>query len=102
MKREVLFGLLFALVVGVFLSPLASTNPDGLERVLEHFGLGHVSAELISSPLPDYTVPGIANGFLSTALAGFLGVLVCFGFTAGIAFLLAKRSRSDGPSKKEA
>ena len=34
-KRFILWGILLALIIAVFLSPWASTLPDGLERVAE-------------------------------------------------------------------
>ena len=35
-KKDILIGLIIALVLGFFLSPLASSFPDGLEWVAEN------------------------------------------------------------------
>ncbi|MGI6451495.1 MAG: PDGLE domain-containing protein [Desulfitobacteriia bacterium] len=87
-KKEIMIGLLIALVVVVFLAPFASSSPDGLERVAEdHAFLDQAEGrEVILSPLPDYEMPGIANKTLAGILAGLTGTLLTF-----IAMLLAAR-----------
>jgi cobalt/nickel transport protein len=94
-KKEILVGLGLSLFVGVILSPFASPHPDGLERVAEDLGFIDSASEKPISPevLPDYTVPGIQNESLSTALAGGLGTLILYFGGFGLAKLLA-RSRS--------
>lgn len=66
-----------ALALAVFVSPFASGAPDGLERVAEDQGFAAAqSTAWDSSPLADYTFPGLGDGGLSTALAGLLGTVV--------------------------
>lgn len=85
-------GLLLALLVGTFLSPFASSKPDGLERVAEDKGFlekGEGKA-LVSAPVPDYLLPGISNEKLATAGAGVLGTAAVFAAMYGLAALLGK------------
>lgn len=82
-------GLAVALVLGAVLSPLASSRPDGLERVAEDKGFAEkAQAEPASSgsPLPDYTVPGVRSERASTALAGAIGTAAAFAVGLGAAF----------------
>ncbi|NPV54252.1 MAG: hypothetical protein HPY71_12175 [Firmicutes bacterium] len=81
MKKEYLVGLLVALFLAVIVSPFASPSPDGLERVAEDHGfIQKAEGEpVISSPIPDYALPGIKNGVIATSVAGFTGTVVVFG-----------------------
>jgi cobalt/nickel transport system permease protein len=65
-----------ALLVATMLSPFASSHPDGLEWVAEHYGFLQEGAPLFVTPLADYALPAISNAALSTGLAGFIGVLL--------------------------
>ena len=82
-------GLLLAVIVTLF-SPLASSLPDGLERVAEDHGFLDRAQEPAYSVLPDYTVPGVTNSNLSTILAGFVGVLVVFVAAFAVGALLKR------------
>lgn len=96
-KKEILVGLGLALFVGVIVSPFASPQPDGLERVAEDLGFLDSVAEEALTPevLPDYTIPGIRNESLSTALAGGVGTLILYFGGFGLARLIARaRSRA--------
>lgn len=91
----VLLLLAIAFGVAVFLSPIASTHPDGLERVAEDYGFVQQAQSTTAwqeSPLPDYRVPGIHNEALSTALSGLAGTLIAFAFGFGVAKLVARRN----------
>lgn len=74
-------GLLVSLAVAFFVSPLASGDPDGLERVAidEGFGGSAEDHALGDSPLADYAVRGVEDEGLSTGLAGIAGTLATFG-----------------------
>lgn len=70
-------GGLLSLALVLF-SPLASSSPDGLERVAENFNF---LSRGLSSPykiLPDYTLPVLGETPLSTILAGAIGVIIVF------------------------
>jgi hypothetical protein len=84
-----------ALVVAAFLSPLASRNPDGLNRVAQDHGFAARERGLAGTPFARYTVPGLAHPRASTAVAGLLGTLLTFGAGWSLAALVA-RKRSGG------
>ena len=76
----------------MLISPLASGNPDGLERVAEDLGFLGMG---LSSPyeiLPDYTIPFFGETAVSTILAGMVGALVLF----GLLILLGRSLRKAG------
>lgn len=92
MKRWIYWALLFSLFLAVFLSPLASSAPDGLEKVAEELGFGEQVIEpLFQSPIPDYTFPGVDNEILATSLSGLLGTLITFGVAYGLSRLAKLR-----------
>jgi cobalt/nickel transport system permease protein len=89
----VVAGLLVALAV-VLLAPLASANPDGLERVAIDMGfMGH-GAGAPYQILPDYTIPLLGKTALSTILAGAIGTLGVAGLTIALVRLLRRPTRS--------
>jgi cobalt/nickel transport system permease protein len=71
----VVAGVLITLIV-VLLSPLASADPDGLERVAEDLGFLNLSTPPPYAILPDYTLPLLGKTPLSTILAGAIGARV--------------------------
>lgn len=97
MDKKILAVLLVALAVAVALSPFASSNPDGLERVAEDKGFLEQGEgkEVITAPIPDYLLPGVENERLATAAAGFVGTLVTFGVMYGVGRLVAGRKARD-------
>jgi cobalt/nickel transport system permease protein len=78
-------GLLIALVLAIA-SPLASTHPDGLERVAGQQGFLDVAQGPSYKIIPDYILPGVSNKALATILAGVLGVLIVFGVAMAVAY----------------
>jgi cobalt/nickel transport system permease protein len=91
--KWVVGGILISIII-VILSPLASINPDGLERVagdLEFLFLGQESPYEL---LPDYNIPVLGDSGLSTILAGFIGILLVFIITYGIGRGLKHRNNS--------
>jgi cobalt/nickel transport system permease protein len=87
--RWVTAGLAIALVIAT-LSPLASPDPDGLEKVAEQQGFIERALDPLYNILPDYTIPGIANETVSGILAVVLGTLIVF----SIAYAVARSRRS--------
>ncbi len=83
-------GVLIALAV-VLLSPLASTDPDGLNRVAEDLGFMNV-AHASSGPLAGYTIPFLASVPASKILAGVIGALVVLGLVVVLGQSLRKRN----------
>ena len=68
-------GIMIAIGVAV-LSPLASADPDGLERVATDFGFINAGQSAPYSIIPNYTVPFLGDTALSTIVAGIIGVFV--------------------------
>jgi HD-like signal output (HDOD) protein len=89
-KGMMLFGigLLVTLVVAVFISQFASSQPDGLEYVAEQEGFLDTADDhaLAASPLADYGGDSTSNLMLS----GLVGVLA----TLGLGFLVFKLARA--------
>ena len=71
----VVAGVIISLIV-VLLSPFASANPDGLERVAEDLGFLNAGQSAPYEILPDYTVPFLGNTPISTIAAGVIGLIV--------------------------
>jgi cobalt/nickel transport system permease protein len=89
----VIVGLIVALVV-VLLSPLASANPDGLERVAMDVGFIGQGADAPYQVLPDYTLPPLGETALSTILAGVIGALIVAAVAVIVVRLLRRPTRS--------
>jgi hypothetical protein len=85
-KLFVLLGIGVAVILAFFVSPLASSEPDGLERVAIDQGFESQAAEhhFASGPLADYGVAGVSNPSVSTGLSGIIGVALCFFLAAGL------------------
>ncbi len=71
----VLGGAVAALIV-VLLSPLASADPDGLERVAENIGFLGRGLDAPYQIIPDYTLPFLGETPISTIVAGVIGAIV--------------------------
>jgi cobalt/nickel transport protein len=106
-------GLLVALVLAGVVSNFASDRPDGLDSTALQGcttdAAGNITGgtcmaqreqehQLNDGPLADYGIAGIDNPYLSTGLAGVLGVLLTFGLGYGL-FWLARRR---GPAREPA
>jgi hypothetical protein len=55
--------------------PLASSSPDGLERVVENFGVAE-QTPLWNGVMTDYAIAAIGNPYVSTMLAGIFGTMM--------------------------
>ena len=82
-KHLVVVVAAITVFLAVFI-PLASSSPDGLERVVENFGIEE-AAPSWNGVMSDYTIAAIANPYISTLLAGILGTLMVLvaGFVLG-------------------
>jgi len=86
----VLVGIIAALIIAVFISPFASSFPDGLEKVAENFGFIEKAQNAVSDNIfliPDYTFGAVDNPLWQGALAGLFGVLIVLAIF-GIIFLI--------------
>jgi hypothetical protein len=94
-----------ALVVTLF-SPLASSEPDGLERVAEDEAFIGEGKDAPYKIIADYAFPWIDNENVATILAGVVGVLVVtalvlalgLGFTAFSRRPTVRETESGGPA----
>ncbi|MGA9382776.1 MAG: PDGLE domain-containing protein [Phormidium sp.] len=100
-NRALIFaGLGIALLIGVFLSPFASSDPDGLDRVSQDLKFEDKAIEdAPAKKLPfygvfdEYALRGVPEG-IATPLAGLIGTLATFGLAWGMGKLLIRRSDS--------
>ena len=88
-------ALLICLAIA-FISPLASSSPDGLEKVAEDKGFMEEAVEAPYELITDYVLPGIENEALATILAGLIGTLVLFGAVCGLAWLIRRGGEKRG------
>lgn len=80
-------ALAFAVVL---ISPFASADPDGLERVAIDKGFMHIAADAPYQLIPDYTIPFLGETALSTIVAGAIGAAV----VALLVFLVGRGLRA--------
>jgi cobalt/nickel transport protein len=83
MKKHLAVVTVILVFLAVFI-PLASSNPDGLERVVENFGVEE-NAPVWNGIMFDYTIAAIGDPYVSTLLAGVFGTLMVLlaGFLLG-------------------
>lgn len=94
MRAFVVLAVAVAVGLAFAVSPYASSNPDGLERVATDKGFadaGRLHAIQREAPAPDYAFPGIGNPRLATGVAGFAGTLAVFGIAYGVGAGLRRR-----------
>lgn len=96
----IIIGLGVALLIAIFVSPFASPDPDGLDRVSQDLKFGHRATEdAPAHKLPfaqvfdEYSLKGVPEG-IATPMAGLVGTLVTFGLAWGIGKLVVKKSHS--------
>jgi hypothetical protein len=92
MKLRYWLGLL-AVGIGIailitFFSPLASSEPDGLEKVAENEGFIENAKDAPYTVIADYVFPWVHNEDVATILAGIVGVLIVAAIALTAAFLL--------------
>lgn len=90
-----IYGSLVTIGLVLFVSPFASTWPDGLEKVAAVLGFESrtLAHSLAASPVAHYRVPGIGSPEAATAVAGLLGAAVVFILSFVLARTLLGRSR---------
>jgi cobalt/nickel transport protein len=94
----ILSGLGTALLIAIFVSPFASSNPDGLDRVSQDLKFEHKAAEdtpaqklPFASVFDEYALKGVPEA-AATPIAGLVGTLATFGLAWGIGKLVIKNS----------
>jgi cobalt/nickel transport protein len=99
-KAFVLTGLGSALLIAIFLSPFASSNPDGLDRVSQDLKFEHKASEdSPASKLPfakvfdEYALKNVPEN-IATPMAGLVGTLITFGLAWGIGKLAVRKTET--------
>lgn len=97
-RAFVIAGLSVALLIAIFLSPFASSDPDGLDRVSQDLKFDDRAAEdAPARKLPfyavfdEYALRGVPEG-VATPLAGLVGTLATFGLAWGLSKLVVRNS----------
>jgi hypothetical protein len=92
----VFVAVALALAIGLAsaVSPFASPNPDGLEKVGEEkafLDAAKLHSLQENAPIPDYAFPGVEDERVATGLAGFVGTLGVFAIGWGVARVVRGR-----------
>ncbi|HET8965903.1 MAG TPA: energy-coupling factor ABC transporter permease [Candidatus Acidoferrum sp.] len=82
----ILYGALIAIGLALFVSPFASSAPDGLDKTAQALGFADGSKILVHAPMSEYQIKGISFASLSTSIAGLIGTVVAL----GLGWLLAR------------
>lgn len=93
-KKNVVSIFATALLIAAVLSPFASSKPDGLERVAEDLMFINLAKNNLFEIMPDYGISNLDNPYLSTALAGVIGVIITTSIVVLITSLLKKSNGS--------
>lgn len=95
----VVAGLLAAFVLVAFVAPIASPNPDGLEKVAEDTGFIETAEDhAIGGPLAEYGVSGVDDERVGTIVAGVIGIVVCFGVGLVLVSVFRRRQAQKEPA----
>ena len=83
MNKQVALIVSILVFLAVFI-PLASSSPDGLEQVVETFGVEE-HTPFWNGIMSDYAIAAIADPYVSTLLAGIFGTFMVLlaGFLLG-------------------
>jgi ABC-type Fe3+ transport system permease subunit len=84
-------GIAIAALVVVVLAPLASPDPDGLERVAEDAGFIERATNFWGGLLSGYAIPGIEDPAVSTIVSGLLGVAIVVVLAVVLGRVVARR-----------
>ncbi|MDP2350817.1 MAG: PDGLE domain-containing protein [Chloroflexota bacterium] len=84
-------GVGIAALVVVVLAPLASSDPDGLERVAEDQGFIDQAENFVSGILSGYAIPGISDPAVSTVISGLIGIAIVLVAMFVLGRVLARR-----------
>jgi len=100
-------GLAIAAALAFFVSPQASGEPDGLNRVAIDEGFAEAESDhaLAGTPTAGYGVEGVGDERLSTGLAGVIGVVITFAVAGGLMLVVRRaggRSTTGGRSPGDA
>lgn len=95
-----IIGVIIALAF-VVLSPLASGDPDGLNRVAEDLGFIGLEADAPYEILSGYTIPFLGDTAVSTITAGLVGALIVAAIAGGVGYLLRRQAGRSVPKTSQ-
>jgi len=89
----IIYGLVIAIGLVIFVAPFASAWPDGLETAAAKLGFDRQALvqPLVPGLIPDYKFPGFGSAILATITAGIAGVAVVL----LLVFYLARRLKGN-------
>jgi cobalt/nickel transport system permease protein len=90
------YGLLISLGLALFVSPFASSSPDGLDKTAIALGFEEHAAAILPAPLPDYQFHVLGLSAIGTSIAGLIGTLIVF----ALAWFLARALTAKAPIPK--
>jgi hypothetical protein len=90
-RRWWIAGIAIAALIVVVFAPLASSDPDGLERVAADHGFIGQAQNVVSGLLSGYAIPGINDPAVSTILSGLIGIGVLLLVMFALGRALARR-----------
>ncbi|HEY3323489.1 MAG TPA: PDGLE domain-containing protein [Planctomycetota bacterium] len=93
----VLAALGLSLLLVVFVAPLASKAPDGLEKMQQDAGVPEGTSQWQHAPAPEYKLAPVKHEGLSTAIAGVTGTLIVFGAAWALGRAISRRKAADTP-----
>lgn len=100
-RAFILSGLGIALLIALFVSPFASQDPDGLDRVAQDLQFEDKALETApAQKLPfhslfeEYQMRGMPQA-VATPLAGLVGTLATFGLAWGMGKLVVRGENTD-------
>jgi len=100
-RAFIIAGLGVSLLIAVLLSPFASQNPDGLDRVSQDLKFDtKATEETPAKKLPfyqvfdEYAARGVPEA-IATPIAGIVGTLVTFSLAWGVGKLVIRRHDVD-------
>jgi cobalt/nickel transport system permease protein len=91
-RRTWVAGIAIAALIVIVLAPLASRDPDGLERVAEDLGFIDRARNFVSGLLPNYEIPGISDPTIGAIVSGLIGIAIVVGIVLLLGRLVARRS----------
>jgi hypothetical protein len=95
--KKWILGIAIILTVFFFV-PTYLAGPDGLERVMEDQGV-QAPGPVWNGLLTDYTIPGIADPFISGLVAGFIGIGITLALMSILVILYKKIKKAKSAPK---
>jgi cobalt/nickel transport protein len=87
----ILLGFMMVCIILAVISPFASESPDGLEKVAQDKGFETKQKEIKFIAITENIAQVIKNEHLTKILLSFMGFVLTFIITYGVARLLKKK-----------